>query len=132
MTLLLFQLFKPVNGSVALLATIFNLVGLALEALELHFWGVNVALIFHGLYCLLLGYLCFRSVFLPRILGVLMAIGGLAWLTDLSTTLTSHLSPYNVITGFAGEGLPMLWLLVIGLNGQGWHSQARAQTQRSS
>jgi hypothetical protein len=122
-TLLLYQLFKPVSRSLALIATLCNLVGLSFEALEWHLWGVNVALIFHGLYCLLMGYLAFQSAFLPRILGVLMAIGGFAWLTDLSTPLTDHLLPYNVACGFAGEGLFMLWLLVMGVNVQRWKEQ---------
>jgi hypothetical protein len=65
-------------------------------------------------------------------LGVLMAIGGFAWLTDLSIPLTDHLSPYNVISGFIGEGLLMLWLLVIGLNGQRWNAQAGAEAERPS
>lgn len=91
-TLLLYGIFKPVNRNLALLAAFLNLVGLTFEALELHLWGVNIALVFHGLYCLVIGYLVFRSAFLPRIFGVLMAIGGLAWLTDLSTPLTNHLS----------------------------------------
>jgi hypothetical protein len=111
-TLLVYQLFRAVNKSLALLAMIFNLLSLTFEALELHLWGVNVALIFHGFYCLLIGYLVFRSGFLPRILGVLMALAGLAWVTDLSTPLTNHLSPYNVVSGFVGEGLLMLWFLV--------------------
>lgn len=123
-TLLIYGLFKPVNRSLALLAALCSLVGLSFEALEMHPWGVNVALIFHGLYCLLTGYLAFRSAFLPRILGVLMAIGGLAWLTDLSTPLTDHLLPYNVACGFAGEGLFMLWLLVMAVNCQRWKEQS--------
>jgi Domain of unknown function (DUF4386) len=123
-TLLLYGIFKPVSRNLALLAACFNLVGLSFEALELHVRGVNVALIFHGLYCLVIGYLAFRSSFLPRILGALMVIGGLAWLTDLSIPLTNHLSPYNVMTGFAGEGLFMLWLLVIGVNAQRWKEGA--------
>jgi hypothetical protein len=128
-TLLVYQLFKPVNRSLALLAAVCNLVGLTFEALELHLWGVNIALIFHGLYCLLIGYLVFRSAFLPRMLGVLMAIGGLAWLTDLAIPLTDHLAPYNVVCGFVGEGLLMLWLLVIGLNGQRRNAQASAAVE---
>jgi Domain of unknown function (DUF4386) len=128
-TLLLYQLFKPVNRGLAWLAALSNLVGLTLEALELHLSGANVALIFHGLYCLVVGYLIFRSGFLPRIPGLLMAIGGLAWLTDLSIPLTHHLSPYNVITGFAGEGLPMLWLLVFGVNAQRWKERANAAAE---
>jgi Domain of unknown function (DUF4386) len=131
-TLIFYQLFKPVNRRLALLAALFNLVSLAFEALELHLWGMNIALIFHGLYCLLIGYLVFRSAFLPRILGVLMAIGGMAWLTDLSTPLTNHLSPYNVVCGFVGEGLLMLWLLVIGLNSQRWNTHASAEAEGRS
>lgn len=125
-TLLLYGIFRPVNRTLALLAALLNLVGLSFEALELPLWGANVALAFHGLYCLLIGYLVLRSTFLPRILGVLMAIGGLAWLTDLSTPLTNHLSPYNVAVGFAGEGLLMLWLLIAGVNSQRWKGQAAA------
>jgi Domain of unknown function (DUF4386) len=131
-TLLLYQLLKPVNRRLALVATLFNLVGLGFEALALHIGGVNVALIFHGFYCLVIGYLVFRSTFLPRILGLLMAGGGLAWLTDLSIPLTDHLSPYNVITGFAGEGLLMLWLLVLSVNGERWKAQANTATAGAS
>lgn len=125
-TLLLYGIFRPVNRNLALLATFLNVVGLGFEALELHLWGANVALAFHGLYCLLIGYLVLRSTFLPPILGLLMAIGGLAWLTDLSTPITNHLSPYNVAVGFVGEGLLMLWLLIVGVNGQQWKEQATA------
>jgi len=123
-TILLYRIFKPVNRSLSLLAAFFNFVGLSLEALELHLWGVNIALLFHGLYCVLIGYLALQSTFVPRILGVLMAIGGLAWLTDLSTPLTDHLSPYNVATGFLGEGSLMLWLLVVGVNVSKWEEKA--------
>lgn len=123
-TLLLYQLFKPVQGNLAFLAACSNVIGLAFEALELHIRGVNVALVFHGVYCLLIGCLVLQSLFLPRIFGLLMMIGGLAWLTDLSIPLTNHLSPYNVAVGFAGEGLLMLWLLVRSVNAARWREQA--------
>jgi hypothetical protein len=123
-TLLLYWLLRPVNRGLASLAATFNLVSLTLEAFEFHLWGANIALIFHGLYCLLIGFLVFRSDFLPRILGTMMAIAGLAWLTNLSIPTTDHLAPYNVIAGFIGEGMLMLWLLLIGLNGQRWNMQA--------
>jgi Domain of unknown function (DUF4386) len=38
-TLLLYQLLKPVNRRLALVATLFNLVGLGFEALALHIGG---------------------------------------------------------------------------------------------
>jgi hypothetical protein len=60
-----------------------------------------------------------------------MAIGGLAWLTDLSIPITNHLSPYNVIIGFIGEGLPMLWLLAFGVNAQRSKEFATAAEDRA-
>jgi Domain of unknown function (DUF4386) len=129
MTALLYDIFKPVNRGLSLLAAFFSLVGLTFEALRLQPRGTNVAIVFAGFYCLLIGYLIFRSTFLPRILGALMAIAGVGWLTFLSTPLASHLSPYNVASGVLGEGLVMLWLLVMGVNVQRWKEQASAAVE---
>jgi hypothetical protein len=101
-----------VNRRLALLAASFNLVGLAFEAFRVQPQGVNIAVIFDGFYCVLVGCLVFRSTFAPRILGVLMALGGLGWLTFLSPTFASYLAPYNLASGILGEGLVMLWLLM--------------------
>jgi hypothetical protein len=76
------------------------------------------SLVFFGFYCLLIGYLIFRSTFLPRILGVLMAIAGVGWLTFLSPTLANHLSPYIFAPGIIGEGALTLWLLAMGVNAE--------------
>ena len=94
--------------------------------LELYGQGVNICFVFFGVYCLLIGYLIFRSAFLPRILGVLMAFAGLGWLTFLSPPLANHLSPYMVVLGFLAELSMMLWLLVMGVNVQRWKEQASA------
>ncbi len=83
-------------------------------------------LVFHGLYCLLIGYLIFRSTFLPRVLGGLMAFAGLGWLTYLSNPLVNHLSPYNLAVGLLGDVAVYLWLLVMGVNVQRWKQQAVA------
>jgi hypothetical protein len=80
-------------------------------------------LVFFGFYCTLIGYLIFRSTFLPRILGVLMAIGGLGWLTFASPSLSHSLYPYNLAPGIIGEGALTLWLLAVGLNKQRWNEQ---------
>jgi hypothetical protein len=124
MTLLLYDIFKPVNRGLSLLATFSSLVGLTFEAFRWQPRGVNVAIVFSGFYCLLIGCLIFRSTFLPRILGALMALAGLGWLTYLSTPLANHLSPYNLVSGLLGEGLVMLWILVVGLNAQKWNQLA--------
>jgi hypothetical protein len=81
---------------------------------------------FHGFNCFLIGYLLFRSIFLPRILGAPMAFAGLGWLVFLSPTLTHFLSPYNLALGLVGEGSVSLWLLVMGVNVQRWKEQASA------
>ena len=86
-------------------------------------------LIFFGAYCLLIGYLIFRSKFLPRVIGVLMAFAGCGWLTFLSARLASFLSPYNLIPGFIGEGSLTVWLLVKGVNVQEWREQASEGTR---
>jgi len=125
-TLLFYDMFKPVNRILSLLAAFFGLVGCAFGALSsFHLAPFNInPLVFFGFYCLLIGYLISRSTFLPRILGVLMAFGGLGWLTFLSPPLANYLAPYNLVPGILGEGSLTLWLLVIGVNVQRWKDQA--------
>ena len=81
-------------------------------------------MVFNGFYCLLIGYLIFRSTFLPRILSAMMAIAGLGWLTYLSPPLANYLSPYNLALGILGQESVMLWLLAMGVNEQRWKEQA--------
>ena len=125
-TLLSYYIFKAVNRSLSLLAASFNLVGLMFEALRLNSQGVNIAVVFHGIFCMLIGFLIYRSTFLPRILGALIAFGGLSWLTYLSPQLSDYLSPYNLACGLLGEASVFLWLLVMGVNVQRWQEQASA------
>lgn len=130
-TLLFYSLFKPVDSSLSLIAAVFSLVGCVLGALSVFHLvpspinSVNPLVLF-GCYCLLIGYLIFRSTFLPRLLGVLMAIGGLSWLTFLSERLANYLSPYNLAPGILGEGALTVWLLVKGVDVQRWKEQAAA------
>jgi hypothetical protein len=126
-TLLFYYLFKPVNRSLSLLAALFSLAGCANDVLR----NFNVApnkinsLVFFGPYCLLLGYLIFKSTFLPRILGVLMALAGVGWLIFL-TPLAHQLSTYLKVVGVVAEAALMLWLLMKGVNVQRWKEQASA------
>ena len=165
-TALFYDLFKPVNRSLSLLAAFFSLVGCAISAfaslfqlapfvvlggsqylgvfkmeqlralalmfLELNTQAANIDLVFFGVYCLLIGYLIFRSAFLPRILGVLMSIAGLGWLTFLSPPLAHYLSPYILVLGFLAELALCLWLFVMGVNEQRWKEQASAAGERRS
>ena len=103
-----------------------QLQALALIFLDLHTQVFSICLVFFGFYCLLIGFLIFRSTFLPRILGVLMAIAGLCWLTSLSPPLANYLSPYTMALGILCEGSLCLWLLVMGVKAERWREQASA------
>jgi Domain of unknown function (DUF4386) len=125
-TLLFYFMFKPVNRNLSLLAAVFSLVGCIIGPVGLVVRSLSRInpLVLFGFYCLLIGYLIFRSTFLPRILGVLMAVAGLGWLTFAWPRFASYLSPYNMIPGMVGEGGLTLWLLVFGVNEQRWKEQA--------
>lgn len=108
-----------------------QLQALALVSLTLHGLGYNVGLVFFGFHCLLIGYLIYRSGFLPRILGALLAIAGLCYLTNsfanfLSPTFARLLFPWILLPGVPAEWGLALWLLVIGVNVQRWKERASA------
>jgi hypothetical protein len=159
--LLMYELLKPVNRSLSLLAAFVILVGCAIQALtsllylapllilqggsslsaftpeqlqalalvflKLNQYAFNIDLVFFGLWCVLTGYLIFRSTFLPRILGVLLAIDGLGFVTYLYPPLAYHLFiPYLAAASALGEIPLELWLIVMGVDPQRWKEQASA------
>jgi hypothetical protein len=127
-TLIFYDLFKPVSRSVSLLAALFSLAGIVTGLLsQFHVANSPINnLVFFGFYCLLIGHLILKSTFLPRILGALMMFAGLGWLTFLSPSLAAALRPYNMAPGILGEAALMLWLLVVGVNPERWRAQAGA------
>jgi hypothetical protein len=93
--------------------------------------GYNLGQVFYVGYLLLTGYLIYRSTFLPRIVGVLLAIGGLCYLfysfaVFLSPGFAAHLVPYIQLPSGIGELSLCLWLLVKGVNVEHWKEQAGA------
>jgi Domain of unknown function (DUF4386) len=115
-TALFYVLFRPVNQPVSLLAAVFSGTGCVLglaRGLHLARPPINELALF-GCYCILIGYLIYVSNFLPRALGVLLAIGGLSWLTFGWPPLARSLSPFNYAPGILAEGLLTIWLLAFG------------------
>jgi hypothetical protein len=114
-----------------------QLQSLALASLSLHGTGYNIGLVFFAFHCLLVGYLIFKATFLPRILGVLMAIAGLCYLINsfahfLSPSFAGHLYPYILLPSGVAEIWLCLWLLVMGVNVQRWNEQASVARLRSN
>src|SRR6202140_5128573 len=104
-----------------------QLQALALMFLKLNAYAFNIDLVFFGLWCVLTGYLIYRSAFLPRILGVLLSISGLGFLTYIYPPLAYRLFfPYIAVASALGEIPLELWLIVMGVNAQRWKEQASA------
>jgi hypothetical protein len=101
-----------------------QLQALILLFLRLNARAFNLYLVFFGLWCVLIGWLIFRSTFMPRILGLLEALAGLCWITFIWPPLGRFLSPYNQILAAPGEISLMLWLLIMGVNAHRWKEQA--------
>jgi Domain of unknown function (DUF4386) len=122
--LLFYNSLSAVSQRLAVLAFGFNVLGLVFEAVRLQPQGANIAVVFNGFCCILIGCLVFRSSFQPRILGAFMALGGVGWLTLVSPSLAHYLSPYNLAFGILGEGAVCVWVLLAGVEVQGWNERA--------
>jgi hypothetical protein len=163
MTVLFYELFKPVSRTISLLAAFIHLVGLAIMgfgsllqlfplvilgggqylrvfqvgqlqslaymSLQFSAQAFDAFIVFFGFYCVLVGYLIFKSTFLPRIVGVLMALAGLGYLTFLAKPLANYLAPYNLFPAALGEISLMLWPLIVGVNVQRWNERLAAATE---
>jgi hypothetical protein len=157
---LFYELFKPVNRSLSLLAAFVGLIVCAIQAvtsllylapllvlqggsslsafttgqlqalavifLKLNAYAFDLDLVFFGFWCMLAGYLIFKSTFLPRILGVLLAIDGLGWTTFILPAVGHHLFPFIAVASGLAEIPLQLWLLVAGVDDQRWRQQAIA------
>ena len=155
----LYYLLRPVSRSLALFATLINLVQTAMLvankmnllvpllllenssylaafsseqlhalsslAIKAHGYGFGIGLIFFGVACLVRGYLIFKSGFLPKALGVLMAIAGLSYLINsfallLAPSFATAIFPGILMPAFVGELSLTLWLIVKGVNVEQW------------
>jgi Domain of unknown function (DUF4386) len=114
-----------------------QLQALAFMFLNAQHYGYALGMVFFGLHLGVLGFLVYRSGFLPRILGILMVVSALGYLAD---SFTKFLVPQSadtlamvvVVTALIGE-LPLtLWLLVRGVNVERWRQRALASLPRET
>jgi len=102
-----------------------QLQALSLLFLEVNDRGAGIAVVFFGLHALLTGWLVFRSTFLPRALGVLSVLGGLAWLTFAWPPLGDRLLGVTLSIAIPGALAMIGWLLVFGVDEGRWRERAR-------
>src|SRR5206468_1533895 len=106
-----------------------QLQAMSLAALKLQLQVFPIGMVFFGIQCISIGYLVAQSTFLPRILGVILAIGGTCYVIAsfanfLAPSFGPHLVPFMMPVALIGEGSLGLWLLVKGVNEQRWNEQA--------
>jgi hypothetical protein len=95
---------------------------------RVHGYGFSVGLIFFGCVCLISGYLIFKSVYLPKILGVLMQIAGLCYLINsfvliIAPKIENIIFPAILVPPFIAELSLCMWLLIKGVNLSEWNKR---------
>ncbi|MDQ2870749.1 MAG: DUF4386 domain-containing protein [Acidobacteriota bacterium] len=100
-------------------------------AIRSHAYGVGLALFFFGCCFLFHGRLIFRSGFLPPVLGILIQVAGVCYLTlglaqFVAPDFARRVSPFILLPPFVGEASLCLWLLLKGVDVQKWQERASA------
>ena len=93
-----------------------QLQSVALVLLRVNTAGAATALALFGFSTLLMGYLIFRSTYLPRWLGVLGIIAALGWLTFIYPPLGSSLFLFVALFAILGSVAKIFWLIVFGVD----------------
>jgi len=85
--------------------------------LDLHTHGHQIAGIFFGLWLVPMGYLIFKSTYIPKIIGVFLIVTSLGYLIDFTTFFLYPDFPLTISEyTWLGEALMVLWLLIMGVN----------------
>ena len=85
----------------------------------------DIALVAFGIHLIVIGYLIFKTSFIPRILGILLIIAGFGYMTQsLAAFLFPNLDVSIILFTALGELLFTLWLLIRGINVERWEQRA--------
>ncbi len=98
-----------------------QLATLSLLSLNIQSQGYAIGLVFFGIYCILIGFVIYKTNAMPRVIGVLYAIAGLCYLINsftmfLSKGFANPIFVYLAIPIFIGELSVCLWLLLKGID----------------
>jgi uncharacterized protein DUF4386 len=149
--IVMYVIFRPVNAPIAMGMLVLNAVSVPIQALnmlnhagallvatqpqfaavdspavvllllDLHRVGYLVAQIFFGLYLLPLGYLAYRSGYLPRAIGAILMAGSAGYVAGVAVSFASAgfdsgIATYFGLAGGVAELIFLLWLLVRGVD----------------
>ncbi len=155
--IVLYKVLKPVNKNVAKLMVMFTVIvapisminelnnvvillllnssgftAIQIQTLmslffDLHKYGIQIVGIFFGLWLLPMGYLVYKSNFIPKIIGVFLMITCFGYLIDF---FTFFLFPnFGVVISeftWLGEVMMVFWLLIRGVNVKEWEKRAQS------
>jgi hypothetical protein len=98
---------------------------LALLLLKVGGFGGGIFAMFYGVASVVLGYLIFRSGFLPKLLGVLLAFSGLGFVTStfVSVLAPAYATPALLVPAGVAWLFLTLWLLVKGVDVPKWEEK---------
>jgi hypothetical protein len=98
--------------------------GLALLSFKLYSAGGNLFQIHYGVASILFGALIFRSGYLPRLLGVIVALGGAGFVAWSFTFVLAPTFPTAILGAPTIIATPLLglWLLVKGVDVAEWET----------
>lgn len=97
--------------------------GLSMVFLDGHAYGYALGLVFFGFSCIVLGYVVYRSGYVPRLFGAMLVVAGVAYLVDsFARTLLTRYADYAPVfeigvfaPAFVAELSFCIWLLVKGV-----------------
>jgi hypothetical protein len=93
--------------------------------LDLRQSGIFIAQIFWGLWLFPMGYLVFKSNYIPKVIGLFLIIACFGYLVD---SFIFFFNPDFAVTftgfTFVGEMLITFWLLIKGVNVESWQKRA--------
>jgi hypothetical protein len=115
--LLLGRLFEPAGRALSWTVAAIGVAACAVSAtvpLHLIKTSANLILVF-GPYCIGLGIVIVRSGMMPRIIGYLLVVGGLSWLSFALPDLSHRIAPWNTVVGGLPELILTLWLIAFGV-----------------
>jgi hypothetical protein len=101
---------------------------LALLSLKFYGYAGMIFTAYYGMAWIVRSYLIFRSSYLPKFLGVLMAIGGIGFVVRnfLLILAPAYASAVLLMLMFPGGLIMTVWLLVKGVNVQKWNAKVNA------